>query len=71
MGWCSGTIIFDDVCSALLDSKGKIDKKAIIKRVVKSLEESDWDCHQDSEYWDDPLVQEVMREIHPEWFDGD
>jgi hypothetical protein len=61
MGWCSATLIFDNVCDGLLADK-PADKKAVIKALVVAPEDGDWDCQQDSAYWDHPLVREVMRE---------
>lgn len=68
MGWCSATIIFDQIAAALLDDK-PMDKRAALKALIEALEDGDWDCQQDSEYWEHPLVQEIMRERHPRWFE--
>ena len=69
MGWCSATRIFDAVAEALL-TDGDIDKKRILETVIDALEDGDWDCQQDSSYWDNPLVQEIMKERHPGWFEN-
>jgi hypothetical protein len=68
MGWCSATVIFDQIAKIVLSDQ-PIDKKAVLKTVIKALEDGDWDCQQDSDYWDDPIVQSVMRELHPRWFE--
>jgi len=68
MGWCSGTEIFDKVAWALLDKEPK-HLKEVLGLLIDALEDSDWDCQQDSDYWDHPVVQEIMRELHPDWFD--
>lgn len=68
MGWCSGTNIFDAVAEVLLDDK-PIDKKSALIAVINALEDGDWDCQVESEYWDHPMVQEAMRECHPSWFE--
>lgn len=70
MGWCSGTQVFDPICEALFGDE-PLDRKALLKEVIDALESNDWDCQQDSAYWDHPLVQEVMRELHPSWFEDD
>jgi len=70
MGWCSATEIFDAVCDGILSDEDK-SKKEVLTTLIASLEDGDWDCQQDSEYWDNPLVQEIMRELHPSWFDED
>lgn len=69
MGFCSGTQIFDPVVEYVL-KKAQIPKGeqfAIIKTLVEALEDHDWDCQQDSAYWDHPAIQAVMKDIHPEW----
>ena len=68
MGWCSATQIFDAVAGELL-SEGPKDPKSTLKELIRNLEDGDWDCQSDSAYWDHPLVQEIMRELHPHWFD--
>ena len=70
MGWCSATSIFDSVCEGLLDDKPK-DTKEVIRELVVALEDGDWDCQQDSAFWDHPMVQEVMKELHPRWFEDE
>lgn len=70
MGWCSGTIIFDEIAKIVLSDE-PLDKKATLKAVIESLENGDWDCQSDSEYWKHPLVQEIFRELHPRWFEDE
>lgn len=62
MGWCSATLIFDNVCDALLADKPQ-DVKSTIRALAAALEDGDWDCQQDSAYWDHPIVREVMRDL--------
>lgn len=68
MGWCSATRIFDSVAGVLLDDKD-IDKKEALETLIAALEDGDWDCQGDSDYYDHPLVQEIFKELHPNWFD--
>ncbi len=68
MGWCSGTGIFDAMASVLLDGQ-EHDKKAVLKSLWDILEDSDWDCQSESVYYDHPLVQEIIHELHPDWDD--
>lgn len=70
MGWCSGTIVFDKVCDLLLSDE-KIDKKEFLDSLICELWDLEWDCEQESEYWDHPLVQEVFKERRPEWFEDE
>ena len=59
MGWCSATYLFDNIVGALL-GKDKIDTKEVIKNLINTLEEGDWDCQQDSDYYDHPVVKEIF-----------
>ena len=68
MGWCSGTRLFDGMLSAFFN-EDKLDKKEFIKQTIIELENMDWDCQQDSAYWNESLVQEIFREMHPDWFE--
>lgn len=67
MGWASAVEIFDVVAGALLDKK-EVDKKSVLKTLIETLEDGDWDTQEDSEYYNHPVVREVMEELHPEWF---
>ena len=79
MGWCSGTDVFDTVCEAMLNPKNiNVDPntglivsntKEVLKKVITELEEMDWDCQEDSEFWESPIVQEIFKNLHPDWFD--
>ena len=70
MGWCSGTILFDDILSILFDPKAT-EFNSILKRIITTLEDMDWDCQMDSVYWNKPVVQAAFRELHPEWFEDE
>jgi hypothetical protein len=65
MGWCSGTIVFDGIVEALL-YPGRVDHKEVIKKLITSLWELDWDCEFDSKYITHPLVKEAFIELDPE-----
>lgn len=65
MGWCSGTYIFDDVMDEILDVP-KINKKRLIKKLITSLQNQDWDCIDDSEYYMHPDVMEAFEELQEE-----
>lgn len=70
MGWCSATVIFDNVCDALLKDEGKKQSpEDTLRALAVALEDGDWDCQMDSDYWDHPVVEKIMRELHPSWFE--
>ena len=69
MGWCSATEIFDSVVGALLEDSPDIE--TTIKELINALEGGDWDCQQDSYYWDNPIVQKCFRQTSPRLFDDD
>jgi len=65
MGWAGATEIFDTVAEFLLDEK-KINRKEVLKALIKVLEDGDWDTQSESEYYDNPVVQEIFEEIDSE-----
>lgn len=69
MGWCSATQIFDSVAAALLDEESKNDVHSVLKELVIALEDNDWDCQCDSDYYEHPVVQSIMKELHQRWFE--
>lgn len=70
MGWCSGTEIFDSMVEALDKVSNDEDVKFILLvTLTVALEQQDWDCHSDSNYYDYPVVQKVFKSLHPHWFD--
>ena len=73
MGWCSGTNIFDAVTEALLEEKDNkpVDVKKVLTVLTYVLEDNDWDCQSDSDYYEHPIVQEIMKKRHPKWFEDE
>jgi hypothetical protein len=72
MGWCSGTDIFDAVAADVIDSElPEAAQERIIKTLINAMEDHDWDCQGDSDYYEHPLVQRVVKELHPDWFEDE
>lgn len=69
MGRCSATDVFDPVVKTILYGAdlGDHQKLIILKSLIDALEEYDWDCQSDSEYFDHELVRQAFMEIHSEW----
>jgi hypothetical protein len=68
MGWCSGTLIFDKMAEFVINSpQSEVQKVATLAYLAESLENEDWDCQQDSRFYDHPIVKRVMRQLHPDW----
>lgn len=67
MGWARGSDIATDMVDAIAHSNIPIDDaRKLYKRLIHSLESNDWDT-QDEAMGIDPVFDEVMRDIHPDW----
>lgn len=74
MGWCSGTEVFDSVTDSVIRcyDQGYINIIAvtyIINGLIKALEDQDWDCQSDSQFYNHPIVCSCFKVIHPKWFE--
>ena len=68
MGWCSATSIFDAMAKYVIDSPQTDDQKiAALAKLAQTLESEDWDCQQDSSFYEHPIVKRVFRQLHPDW----
>jgi len=73
VGWCSGTEVIDKIMDEVLESSAIDDstyRRNIIAVTIKALWDHDWDCESDSEYFDHPLVHDVLLELDPEMFEN-
>ena len=70
MGWCSGTKVFDALCDVMFDPD-KTEFEEILADFIETLEDMDWDCQQGSRHWKNPVVQKVMKILHPDWFEDE
>lgn len=76
MGWCSGTDIFDTVVGTLLVTN--VNEENFLKVVIpliKELENQDWDCQGDSDYFEHPFVEKAFEmnnlEEYETWYDDE
>lgn len=74
MGWCSATEYFDVVVKAAKEALEEINEQYsdqiprhellvhIVEPLARELENGDWDCQQESDYWDE-LKWDVFPEL--------
>lgn len=68
MGWCSGTEAFDPVVNKVLQQDIEDNQKiTIVIALIKALQNMDWDCESDSDYWEHPLVRKAFKKACPNW----
>ena len=70
MGWCSGTVLFDDIVEAIFDSTPE-NIITMLTKIITAFEDMDWDCQEGSRYWEKHEVRQAFKAIHPEWFEDD
>jgi hypothetical protein len=72
MGWCSATRLFDSIVSDL--KLTNIDDKhfhTVVWNLICELEDMDWDCQSESDFWEDEQVRGIFKEMNPTWFADD
>ena len=57
MGWCSATEIFDAVAEVVIDNEAipEPDRLKVITKLYDALTSDDWDCQNDSKFYEHPL----------------
>lgn len=71
MGWASASRIMSDIMDAVIPVvPDKEARKKIYRPVIESLEEGDWDT-QDECMGEDDAYDEVIKELHPTWFEDE
>jgi hypothetical protein len=63
MGWCSATVIFDTVADALIGDGAPKDVETALRTLIVALQDGDWDCECESEYWDHPIVRKIFEDL--------
>jgi hypothetical protein len=72
LGWCSGTRIFDTIVSDLRSQNIPQDKfYHIVWNLICELEDMDWDCQSESDYWEDEEVRGIFKQMNPAWFEDE
>ena len=71
MGWARGSEIMNNIIHAVQPHVKDHDAlKAIYIPIIKALDDSDWDTHDESMDID-PAFDEAMREVNPDEFEED
>ena len=62
MGWGSGEQVFDVVAGSVLSVSylRKEDVVTILTKVESVLSMLDWDCQNESRYWEDPVIGKIL-----------
>lgn len=70
MGWSSGSMVFRDIANGVEEIEGLSyeQKLRLYMVIIESLEYNDWDT-QDEVMNVNPIVDDAMRKLHPEWFE--
>lgn len=76
MGWTNGTPMFDKVCAVIFELNiSTFDKYKIIHTLADALMDGDWDTPEESDYWQHPIIRQVMKELMPdadwEWIEDE
>jgi hypothetical protein len=70
MGWCSGTGLFDEIFSVIVEipNISTNEQVEIVKKIIREFERSDWDCQSDSMHFNiHPVYMRALGEVHPTW----
>jgi hypothetical protein len=71
MGWCGGSDIMMCVLGEFPNVvANKKDLKELYKVVIGALWDQDWDCESDVLLEGDPIFEEALRELAPDYFEG-
>ena len=69
MGWASGSTLFSQIIEGVKPVvSDKEMRKAIYRPIIEAFEDADWDTLDECE-GEDEAYDEVVREMHPEWYD--
>ena len=66
MGWASCGDLIDLVIDTVKKTVPKKKKKELYKKLIQTFEDCDWDTQYES-LGRDPVFDEVMAEIHPDY----
>lgn len=69
MGWCGGTAVFDGALDLFLKYVPKDERQAVVKLWLKEVRDGDWDCLDESNYFDD-FIKPVLLEEDPDWYNS-
>ena len=67
MGWCSGTIYFDTAMDLFLHYVPKQKREETMYQWYKLIRDGDWDCVEESDYWEE--LKRILKKKEPEYWD--
>jgi hypothetical protein len=67
MGWASGTELFDDIMAFALPKIDQDHRNQLFKEMLELFMDHDWDCINESRYWNDPDFQTAYQTLCPDY----
>jgi hypothetical protein len=62
------TDIFDSVLHNVLDFLSEQQQYIVVRNLMVALEGQGWCCHDESAFYNTYIVQAVIGDLHPDWF---
>lgn len=69
MGWCSGTVIFDKAMELFLEYVPENKKEKIIYEWYREIRDGDWDCVNESDYWE--ILKPILKKHESDYWEFD
>lgn len=69
MGWCGGTEYFDGAMNLFIDYVPKEMREPLMYAWYRFIRDGDWDCVNESEYWDE--LKEILKKNEPDYWGQD
>ena len=67
MGWASGTQLFDNVIAIVLPRIDQTFRRHLFKDMLELFTDYDWDCINESRYWNDLDFQAAYQALWPDY----
>lgn len=71
MGWSRGSQVMSTIIGQLKTHMPDVEARKIVYEIlIEEFEDMDWDTQQEC-MGEDLIFDEIMRNRHPRWFEGD